>query len=181
MGHSYGTILGSRYVLSHPEKVSDYVSVAQVVSLEKSDMYSYKDALNRAQAAGDDLSALEAAYQRYADDPTLVNLMAVRSEVSKYHTEKVSENSVWYALFSPYYGMDDFRWFLKQIGSMEDYFAVNKPLFDYTKQFNADNYGMEYAVPVYFISGSDDWICPVDSVKNYCDSITAPKKGNVSH
>ena len=29
---------------------------------------------------------------------------------------------------------------------------------------------------MYFISGSDDWICPVDSVRDYYNSITAPEK-----
>ena len=85
MGHSYGTILGSSYVKAHPEKVSAYIAVAQVVSLEKSDLYSYQDALAKAKAAGDDFSMMETAYQKYASDPTLVNLMEVRSEVSKYH------------------------------------------------------------------------------------------------
>ena len=72
--------------------------------------------------------------------------------------------------------MDDFRWFLVQLGDMEDYFALNKPLFDYTQAFHAEQNGMEYKVPVHFISGSDDWICPVDSVRDFCNSITAPSK-----
>ena len=176
MGHSYGTILGSSYVQAHPEKVSAYISVAQVVSLEKSDLYSYQDALAKAKAAGDDTTALETAYEKYLLEPSLVNLMAVRQEVSEYHPAAVGENSVWYALTSPYYGMDDFRWFTVQLGDMENYFALNKPLFDYTKGFDATALGTEYAVPVYFISGSDDWICPVDSVRDYYNSITAPEK-----
>ena len=72
--------------------------------------------------------------------------------------------------------MDDFRWFLIQLGDMGKYFDMNKPLFDYTKAFDAEQTGTDYAVPVYFISGSDDWICPVDSVKDYYNSITAPSK-----
>ena len=176
MGHSYGTILGSCYVQAHPEKVSAYIAVAQVVSLEKSDLYSYQDALSKAKAAGDDTTPLETAYKKYASDQNLVNMMAVRSEVSKYHPEKIADNSVWYSLTSPYYGMDDFRWFLVQLGDMEDYFALNKHLFAATEAFDAEQNGMEYAVPVYFISGSDDWICPVDSVRAFCDAITAPSK-----
>ena len=176
MGHSYGTILGSGYVLAHPEKVSAYISVAQVVSLQKSDLHSYQDALSRAKAAGDDTSAMEAAYDQYMANPTLVNLMAVRREVSTYHPAAVEDNSVWYALFSPYYGMDDFRWFLVQLGDMEDYFALNQPLFDYTAAFDAEQAGRDYKVPVYFISGSDDWVCPVDSVRDFYNAISAPKK-----
>ena len=176
MGHSYGTILGSRYVLAHPEKVSAYISVAQVVSLQKSDFRSYQDALDRAKAAGDDTSAMEAAFRRVQNEPTLVNLMKLRSEVAPYHPAAVADHTVWDALASPYYGMDDFRWFLVQLGDLGDYFALNKPLFDYTQAFDAEQGSMEYKVPVYFISGSDDWICPVDSVKDYYEAVSAPAK-----
>jgi pimeloyl-ACP methyl ester carboxylesterase len=30
-------------------------------------------------------------------------------------------------------------------------------------------------MPVYFVSGTCDWICPVDSVKEYSETITAPE------
>ncbi|MBQ4396463.1 MAG: alpha/beta hydrolase [Clostridia bacterium] len=176
MGHSYGTILGSRYALAHPEKVSRYIAVAQVVSLEKSDLYSYRDALDKAKKVGDDTAALEAAYQTVTDNPSLVNLMALRREVSPYHPAAVADKSTWYAVTSPYFGMDDFRWFLRQLGDMDDYFALNRQLFDYTQNFDAEQDGMTYQMPVTFLSGSDDWICPVDSVKNYYDAITAPSK-----
>ena len=176
MGHSYGTILGSRYALAHPEKVSRYIAVAQVVSLEKSDLYSYRDALDKAKKVGDDTTALESAYQTVTDNPSLVNLMALRREVSPYHPAAVADKSTWYAVTSPYFGMDDFRWFLRQLDDMDHYFTLNRQLFDYTQNFNAEQDGMIYQIPVTFLSGSDDWICPVDSVKNYCDAITAPSK-----
>ena len=176
MGHSYGTILGSQYVLRYPDKVSEYIAVAQVVSLERSDIYSYQDALRKAKAAGDDTSSLEKAYSVVENAPSLVNLMALRRLVGEYHPVAVQESSTWYAVSSPYFGMDDFRWFLKQLGDMGEYFELNKQLFDYTVAFDADKESKDYAVPVYFISGSDDWICPVDSVKAYYNGITAPKK-----
>lgn len=176
MGHSYGTILGSRYALDHPDKVSAYVAVAQVVSLEKSDIYSYRDALAKAQAAGDDTSAMEAAYRTVSETPSLTNLMALRREVAPYHPAKVDDQSTWYAVTSPTFGMDDFRWFLRQLGDMEDYFALNRQLFDATQAFDAEAQGMDYAVPVCFISGGEDWICPVDSVRAYEEAISAPQK-----
>ena len=32
-------------------------------------------------------------------------------------------------------------------------------------------------MPVYFVSGSCDWICPVDSVQAYFEEISAVDKG----
>ena len=98
------------------------------------------------------------------------------SEAEAYLPVAVQESSTWYAVSSPYFGMDDFRWFLKQLGDMGEYFELNKQLFDYTVAFDADKESKDYAVPVYFISGSDDWICPVDSTQGFYYSITAPSK-----
>ncbi|WP_191014367.1 alpha/beta fold hydrolase [Treponema zioleckii] len=52
MGYSYGTILGSQYVVSHPDKVSQYIAIGQVVSVSTGDILSYNDALLKAKKAG---------------------------------------------------------------------------------------------------------------------------------
>lgn len=174
MGHSYGTILGSEYALAHPEKVSAYIGVAQVVSLEKSDIYSYEDALQKAKEAGDDTSELESAFDNFQNGGDLTDMMKVRSLTSKYHPASVSDQATWMAVTSPYFGTDDFRWFLKQLGDMNAYFALNEQLFDYTFTFDAYANELTYEMPVYLISGTCDWVCPVDSVKEYAKDISAP-------
>ena len=176
MGHSYGTVLGSQYALHHPDKVAAYVGVAQVTSLVTTDLYSYEDALSRATEAGDDTSQLEAALAAYRADESLENLLALRSVVSAYHPVRIADNETWCAVTSPYFGTDDFRWFLKQLGSMDAYFALNRQLFDYTFSFDAYSQGSSFEMPVYLISGTDDWVCPVDSVRDYLDTIDAPSK-----
>jgi pimeloyl-ACP methyl ester carboxylesterase len=175
LGHSYGTILGSEYALEHPDKVSAYIGVAQVVSLEKTEVYSYEDALQKAIKAGDDTSELTNAFEKFQDSDSLIDMMQLRSLVSTYHPVDVSDQATWMAITSPYYGVDDFRWLLKQLGNLEDYFSLNQQLFDYTMAFDAYHNGLTYEMPVYFISGTCDWICPVDSVKEYSDTITAPE------
>ena len=54
IGHSYGTKLGSRYVLAHPEKVSAYIGIGQSVNTRNyfDEIYSYEDALARARENG---------------------------------------------------------------------------------------------------------------------------------
>ena len=102
--------------------------------------------------------------------------MNLRKQISKYHSVHVKDSETWQALTSPYFGVDDFKWFLKQIGKMEDYFELNSQLFDYTLGFDSFAEEREYEMPVYFISGSDDYICPVDSVREYLDFIKAENK-----
>lgn len=174
LGHSYGTILGSEYALEHPDKVSAYIGAAQVVSLEKTDIYSYEDALSKAINAGDDTSELTSAFETFQDSNDLTDMMKLRTQVSKYHPISVSDKATWMAITSPYFGISDFRWFLKQLGDMDEYFQLNQQLFDYTFTFDAYENGLQYEVPVYFISGTCDWICPIDSIREYAEDISAP-------
>lgn len=175
VGHSYGTMLGSQYALNHPEKVSAYIGVGQVISVE-SDLYSFEDALQKAADAGDDTQEMETAYLKYMEDKSLINMMNLRNYSGKYHVAEKSANMIREGIVSPYLGMDDVRWFLKQLGNFEDYAALNKPLFDYIMETDVRDYGLEYQVPVGFITGSDDWTTPGKYVEDYYNIIRAPKK-----
>ncbi|MBQ5310941.1 MAG: alpha/beta fold hydrolase, partial [Oscillospiraceae bacterium] len=62
MGHSYGSYLGARYVYDHPEKVSHYIGIGQVVDFADGEKQSYNDALTKAIAAGEDTSDMERAW-----------------------------------------------------------------------------------------------------------------------
>lgn len=179
MGHSYGTILGSQYALEHPGKVSAYIGLAQVTSLEQMNRYSYEDAVARAKAAGGGTQELEAAFEVYQKDTSLANLLALRKIVLAYHPVAAQGNETWTAVTSPYFGIDDFRWFLKQMGDMQDYYALNRQLFDVTYAFDVYGRTTEFQMPVHFISGTDDWICPVDLVQEYMRVIDAPEKNMI--
>ena len=174
LGHSYGTILGSVYSHKYPEKVDTYIAAAQVISLEETEMYSYRDAYSKAQANGEDTSELENAYKQYESDKDLVNLMNLRNKVNQYHPIEIEDKAMWMAVVSPYFGVDDLRWFFIQLGDMEEYGKLNQQLFDFTSDFNIYDYGLDYEMPVYFISGSCDWVCPVDPIREYAQVIQAP-------
>lgn len=176
IGHSYGTILGSQYVSEHPEKILAYIGVAQVLSMKETDSFSYEDALARAEAAGDDTTEMVSAFGQYQENASLTNIMKLRQTTAAYHPVEVAEQSMWMAVTSPYFGMDDFRWFLKQLGSMDEYYMLNQQLFDYTWTFDAKAFLWDASVPAYFISGSDDWVCPVIPIKSYVTDIKAAEK-----
>ena len=175
VGHSYGTMLGSQYVLNYPEKVSAYIGVGQMVTIE-SDIYSYEDALQRAIAIGDDTQAMEAAYQKYIEDSSLINMMNLRNYTSNYHVAEKTANTIWEGITSPYMGIEDVRWFLLQAGNLEKYISINGQLFDYIMETDVRDYGLEYQVPVGFITGSDDWTTPSKYAEDYYNIISAPQK-----
>ena len=111
-------MLGSRYVLAHPEKVSAYIGVGQCVN-EKNyagETYSYEDALNIARSKGDDTTKLEAAYKNFMAEQSIQNLFTLRKLVSPYHPQTVTRDlTVLAALSSPIAGIDDMRWYFLQL------------------------------------------------------------------
>ena len=183
LGHSYGSILGSRYALAHPEKVSAYIGVGQCVN-EKDyygESYSYEDALKKARELGEDTSDMENAYEEFMSDKSISNLLDLRNRVSKYHPQTVTKDiSTMAAITSPIAGVDDIRWYMISVKAMMgDYLQYNKlvedPLGSYMITFNAFEANDTYQMPVLFISGSCDWITPVGLVEEYAGSITAPE------
>lgn len=174
-GHSYGTLVGSKYALDHPQKVSAYIGVGQVVTFE-SDIYAYEDALAIATSQGDDVTDMVAAYERYEKDKSLENMMDLRGYVAPYHVAPKAANTLLFALTSPYLGVDDVRWFLKQMGSLSDYIQLNHNLFEFLLETNVYDYGTAYQMPVGFISGECDWTTPVKYTEDYYNDISAPHK-----
>lgn len=181
LGHSYGSMLGSRYALAHPEKVSAYIGVGQCVNERDyyGETYSYEDALRIAKERGDDTTAMESAYETFASDKSLANLLALRSYVEPYHPQTVTTDvSTTAALSSPIAGIDDIRWYMIQMSATQENSRyeklVEKPLGTYMMSFNALEYEDAYEMPVLLLSGSCDWVCPYGLVEDYAENITAP-------
>ena len=175
VGHSYGTMVGSKYALEHPDRIRAYIGVGQVVTME-SELYSYEDALQKAKAQGDDTAAMEEAFRNYAEDTNLINMQTARQLAAPYHKAEREKNTIWQGVKSSFMGIDDLRWFLKQMGDIGTYFALNGQLFDYILTADVREYGMTYELPVGFITGESDWTTPAAYSEDYCEQITAPDK-----
>lgn len=120
---------------------------------------------------------MDAAYEQFLREKTVMNMLALRQQTSAYHhAEKANQNLLWLAAKSPYLGFDDVRWFLLQLESAEDFVAMNEKLFDYVLTADVRSYGLTYQMPVGFISGADDWTTPVKYTEDYFNAISAPAK-----
>ena len=182
MGHSYGSMLGSAYVREHADKVSAYIGIGQCI--DERDMagekYSYADALSKAKAQGADTTDLEAAYETFLADPSTANIMKLRTFTDVYHPLTVTDDvSTFAGITSPYAGVDDFRWYFLEISMLLNYSKYDEligGLVDTLNSFYISDQGTSFEVPVLFISGSEDWICPVGLIKDYYDEMSAPYK-----
>ena len=173
IGHSYGSMLGSEYVFAHPEKVSAYIGVGQCISEADyyGETYSYQDALRIANENGDDTSEMEAAYDRFMEDMSLANLMALRNLVEPYHPQTdTTDISTYAALTSPIVGVDDIRWYYLEMTSMTGDSRFEELIAPLETELNSFVLEDNYQVPVLYISGDCDWICPFGLVEEFADS-----------
>lgn len=182
LGHSWGTFLGAVYAGRHPEKVSAYVSVSQMLDFKESEAASAHEAMDLARSAGRDrdaeemgdmLAALLAA--RSFGKPGATALLKLRQRKEKYLPPQYPGGMGALRLFSPYMTWSDFKWML----SFETMIASNSALYQMLLSEEAISIyddRRQYEVPVVMVAGARDWTTPCCMAADYFRHIIAPYK-----
>ena len=184
MGHSWGTILGSQYVLAHPDKAAAYIAVGQAVDMPAGEALAKDTAILRAEVKGNQnyIDKLTALYDIVAPakGSDMKNFVKMRGMTSKYLLCKESMPAwlmIWTGITAPEISMRDLRWQLLSMMNAKKFFELQAPLLPFLFEFNIYNAsGTKYDVPVFFLSGDGDWITPYPIVRKYAKVVTAPKK-----
>lgn len=172
MGHSYGSVLGSRYAYDHPEKTKAFIGIGQFVNFASSAKCEYEDALAQAQAVGDDTTALTAAYEKFVKEYTVPASSEMSGLAAPYHKALRQRSTILAGLVSPTLCSDDFMWLTKQL-SFESFMKYNGTLMDYLMTVNLRDSQTSYEVPVFFISGGCDWNCAWNDMIDYAEQVGA--------
>lgn len=176
LGHSYGTLLGSRYVQKHPEKVSYYVGISQLVSILAGETAIYKRVEKIAQSQGKDIAKLKAVYEEYMQNICPENQRKFRMLVIPFLSLPKMRNVMGIGLRSPYLSLNGARWQLKCMFQIKELMRLTQPLMAYMFQADLFEESLEYRVPVAFIQGSCDPATPSECSREYLEKIEAPKK-----
>lgn len=180
LGHSWGTLLAVRYSHTHPEKIDKTICIGQVTNFVLGETEAYEHALASAKSAGDDTSDLEAAYKALGDNPSIFTLFDLRGLMGPYNQPEVAEKGLLNGVLSPYLGIDDMRWLFIDSSSLSKLYNTDRALFDFIfdpEQFtDIWQYGTEYDIPIYFISGEMDYTCSTNLAKKYYEDVVAPDK-----
>ena len=182
MGHSWGTFLGAIYAGKHPEKVSAYISVSQVLDFNQSERISAQEAVRLAKIAGkeqdipkiNNLLEQITTYQKIGK-AEVKSLLEFRQLKEKYLPKQYGNKMILYRLFSPYMNLNEIRWM----------FSINKMLESNNKiyemlmidgRLSMYDYPLHYDIPVIMIIGNQDWTTPYSMALDYYQAISAPQK-----
>ena len=186
MGHSWGTVLGSLYVSEHPEKISHYVAVGQVVDTMLGEELAMREAARLAAENGNSRAAEEilAGFERIMsiENPNISSFLSLRTLTGPYLPKGDSTSSFALSVmgtFSPDMTFSDLRWYLFATTDFEAYLFSNGLLAGllFSKGgFSMHDHITEFEVPVTFISGDCDWVTPYPVVEQFFNDITAPHK-----
>jgi pimeloyl-ACP methyl ester carboxylesterase len=175
LGQSWGTMLGTHYILKHPDDVIGYIGTGQVVDARREMKIVYdklKDTLESA-GAKKDLKKLNALgdYPNVSADNFYNQVMPFQRLQSKHGLAINVSKVVKTTLKSPVFRLSDL--FLLPKGSKLTHQSpdILNILLDYGIWDITD-----YPVPVYYILGRDDWQVPSILAAEYFEKINAPRK-----
>ena len=177
LGHSWGSLLGSLYVLDHPENVLAYIGVGQVVSMMENERTAYREVLEMAQRAGNEkhIRALEAMGDYPPSDPeTLLKLLPKMRKIQEAYDDGPVSGSGLGEMLKTLRRSPSFRW--GDLVSFLRIMKVNHPLHLQMLSFDLGGRPTDYHVPVHYILGQADTIAPTSLGKKYFDRISAPHK-----
>lgn len=174
LGHSFGSVLGTLFVLNHPEDVLYYIGAGQVISLTDNEKVGYEK-LKELIIKSDNKKDLEklkkiGKYPKNKYDKSMMKkIQAIRILQGKY---KIGMEfiPVLKTLFkSPIFQVSDILSIVKGMSN-------NKQLFEYLFSHSLDNELHNYEIPVYYIVGDRDFQAPNTIAKSYFNTINAPNK-----
>lgn len=175
LGHSWGSVLGTLYARQHPQRVTAFVGVGQVVDMQQNERVG-REALEAAiLQAGNAEDA--AALQRVGEYPPAVysadvikKIVQVRGLQQKYKLAAgPTAREILTVLTGPIFRPSDIVWMAKALSTNE---VLLKELWDYSLH----SVPPRYEVPVFYIMGENDMQTPIPVARDYYKTIQAPRK-----
>lgn len=173
MGHSWGSVLGSRFALQYPELIQAFVGVGQTVHITDGmlKMAEYVRSLAETKHNDAHLAAIDDIVTRIKDSAVIPNTEAMElyQIAQSYMTVDMNTAVFMKALLtSPYYSLKELTYYGKQE-------QLTKPLLSYLLSCNLYDYGIHYKVPIIFLLGEKDWHNRI-TAEAYFNDVIAPYK-----
>lgn len=172
LAHSWGTVLGTIYAYRHPEKVSAYIGVAQMVHKPRGNRLSCQFALSQA-AKRDDHDAIAELRSICPVLQAVDEELTLGTWVERFGGVFVGELStgklIWTALSTSESNLVDLIKF-----GQGNRFSL-KSLWDEYAEMDLTRY-RSFDIPIFFMLGRNDWHVPSVLAEAYLQRIKAPCK-----
>jgi len=172
LGQSWGSVLGTQYVLKYPNDTICYIGNGQVLdtSLEMQASYDKLKEVLENKGAARCIKKLDALgdypkvdIENYTD--RLIRFIKLQSK----HGHAINPYDILRTVLkSPIFKLSDIYYLAKGI-------KVNTMLGETLMEYNIQE-TIEYPVPVYYVLGRDDWQVPSTVGAEYFEKINAPQK-----
>ncbi len=173
LGHSWGSVLGTSYILRYPNDVKGYIGVGQVVDMQKGERVGYEKLKKVVENKGNKRDIkMVARLSDYPGDIShkgfLKQLGQVRSLQGRYGLA-VNVARVFKAVIkSPIFRLAD-------LASFETGLHTNRNLLSGLLGYSILSV-TEYQTPVCYVLGENDWQVPSVLAAEYFENIKAPYK-----
>jgi len=173
VGISWGSVVGTEMALRRPDLFSAYVGTGQVIDMERGEAVSYDGLMARLKArnlvkAAGKLAAIGAP--PYPSRKALMAqrriLMANGSALDRTTMRKMPAT----LLFAPGLSLQDVWATLAA-----NFFSV-EALYDALMAYDIRRLGTRFEIPMIYIQGADDIQTPTSLVREYFETIEAPRK-----
>lgn len=174
LGHSWGSVLGTLFVLKYPQEVLYYIGAGQVIDIVENEKIGYEKVKELIIKAGNkkDLDSLEkiGVYpEKNYEKPMIKKLQRVRILQGKYKVGMNFIPIIKTLIKSPIFRLSDITSLFKGMNN-------NKKLWDFLFSHSLYEESRDYEIPVFYILGDRDFQAPHTIASGYFDLINAPNK-----
>ncbi|BDR59855.1 alpha/beta fold hydrolase [Lactobacillus xylocopicola] len=164
MGHSWGSVLGMLFIQAHPELISQYIGIGQVINMKKT-IEAQKDFLTSQNKVNHKISRLD--FDRNPEYASVTLTKKIVSNGGSIYGAKNYRKLILPFIFSKDYSLTDLIHRLQ--GSKQSIQFFWKDLMN----INFEN-KLNYEVPILFCEGRNDFHVTSKLVSEYAEKITSP-------
>lgn len=171
VAHSFGSIIGVRMVRARPDLFYTYVGTGQVADSTRSYSLAYDALLQKAQAIGnqqafDELREIGPPPYTSGNGYRVLRKWANRFE----RADQFLFGTIGLTLVAPGNSVQDIN------DSADGQMLSGERLVPQTTSLVPKDLGLDFAIPMFFFQGAEDFTTPTALARQYLDSIRAPRK-----
>ena len=172
LAHSYGTVIGTQFIIKYPKVVDAYVGYGQIINFLEGEAYGYKKMIELAETAQEEsvikkLSSIGDYPYKIPEKKLLkagTKVQKLKRKLGFYNVKLIFT----LATRSPLFKISDLTLLMKSAK-----YSTN--LVKELVSYDLSNI-KSYDVPIFFIQGIADLVTPNQIVSDYYRKVLAPKK-----